>query len=387
MNFENLKFFMDNLTAWRIPGNSVVVYKDGKRVFSYSSGYSNLEDKIKMQGTELLNIYSCSKPVTAVAAMQLYEKGLFLLSDPLYEYIPEFKDMYVKSSDGEIVKANKPITIQNLLTMTAGFTYDTNTDAFKKARKLTNGKMDTLTTIKCIAEDSLAFHPGEHWGYSLGYDVLAGLVEVISGKKFSEYVKENIFLPLEMNESVYHNEKIQDKMAEQYSFVVDNEKDIVKLQSRKSNDGCVRNVGKYANLIFGVEYDSGGAGITSSVGDCGKFAAALANCGKGINGEQILSKATIELMKTNHLNETQLKDFNWSQLSGYGYGFGVRTMIDKVAGGSNGSLGEFGWGGAAGATLLVDTELNLGVFYAHHMLNPQEEYYQPRLRNVVYSCL
>lgn len=387
MNFENLKFFMDNLTAWRIPGNSVVVYKDGKRVFSYSSGYSNLEDKIKMQGTELLNIYSCSKPVTAVAAMQLYEKGLFLLSDPLYEYIPEFKDMYVKSSDGEIVKANKPITIQNLLTMTAGFTYDTNTDAFKKARKLTNGKMDTLTTIKCIAEDSLAFHPGEHWGYSLGYDVLAGLVEVISGKKFSEYVKENIFLPLEMNESVYHNEKIQDKMAEQYSFVVDNEKDIVKLQSQKSNDGCVKNVGKDANLIFGVEYDSGGAGITSSVGDCGKFAAALANCGKGINGEQILSKATIELMKTNQLNENHLKDFNWSQLSGYGYGFGVRTMVDKVAGGSNGSVGEFGWGGAAGATLLVDTELNLGVFYAHHMLNPQEEYYQPRLRNVVYSCL
>ena len=92
-------------------------------------------------------------------------------------------------------------------------------------------------------------------------------------------------------------------------------------------------------------------------------------------------------MRTNALNDAQLRDLNWRQLTGYGYGYGVRTLLDKAKAGSVGNVGEFGWGGAAGATVLVDPALNLGVFYAHHMLNPKEEYYQPRLRNAVYSCL
>ena len=92
-------------------------------------------------------------------------------------------------------------------------------------------------------------------------------------------------------------------------------------------------------------------------------------------------------MKENQLNETQMKDFNWPQMTGYGYGLGVRTLVDKALAGSVGNPGEFGWGGAAGSTALIDTSIQLAVFYAQHTLNPREEYYQPRLRNVVYSCL
>ena len=92
-------------------------------------------------------------------------------------------------------------------------------------------------------------------------------------------------------------------------------------------------------------------------------------------------------MRTNQLNEKQMKYFNWSQLKGYGYGLGVRTLINKAESGTTGNVGEFGWGGAAGATLLVDPGCKLAYFYSHHMLNPQENYYQPRLRNVVYGCL
>ena len=389
MNFDKLKSFMNDLTEWRIPGNSVVVYKDNQKVFSYSSGYSNIEKEIEMNGSEYINIYSCSKPITVTAAMQLYEKGKFLLSDPLYEYIPEYKEMYVKTETGELVKADKPITIWNLFTMTAGFSYNHDVKAFEKAKEMTDGKMDTLTSIKCYAEEPLCFNPGEKWQYSMCHDVLGGFVEAVSGKKFRDYVQENIFEPLEMTNSFYHNDGIKDKMAEQYMFNVGNEKDIVKLQSSKNRDGgYVENVGKNVRIhVMGVEYDSGGAGITTTVEDYGKFAAALANGGTGINGEQIISRATIDLIRTNQLSEIQLKDFSWPQLNGYGYGLGVRTMLDRVKGGSNGSVGEFGWGGAAGATLLVDPDIRLGVFYAHHMLNPQEEYYQPRLRNVVYSCL
>ena len=388
MDFTNLKQFMEHLTAWRIPGNSVVVYKDNEKVFSYSSGYSDVENKTPMQGDELVNIYSCSKPVTVIAAMQLFEKGRYLLSDPLYDFIPEFKDMYVKTRDGKTEKAAAPITMQNLFTMTAGFSYDFRLPAFEKAAKLTDGKMDTLTTIKCLAAEPLEFHPGERWNYSLCHDVLAAAVEAISGMKFRDYVTENIFKPLEMNDSVYHNDAVQDKMAQQYVFNVGTD-DIVAMQSKGMGKcgGVLERIEKTCSHVLGSEYDSGGAGVTTSVKDYGKFAAALANGGTGVNGERILSSATIDLIRHNQLNEAQLKNLTWSQLKGYGYGLGVRTMLDKVAGGSNGSVGEFGWGGAAGATLLVDPDLKLGVFYAHHMLNPQEDYYQPRLRNVVYSCI
>ncbi|MFR8416438.1 MAG: serine hydrolase domain-containing protein [Hominilimicola sp.] len=384
MNFEYMKNFMDSLTEWIIPGNSVVIYKDGKKVFEYSSGYSDLEKKIKKTGEEQLYIYSCSKVATVTAALQLYEQGKFLLSDPLYEYLPEFKKMYVKDGD-RIKAAENPITIRDLFTMTAGLSYATNTPAFEKARKLTDGKMDTRTVIKCLAEEPLLFEPGARWNYSLCHDVLAVLAEVVSGMRFSEYMKKNIFEPLDMNNSYYHapNDVI---VSPQYIYEIQDTKNIVELQQKEHTTGVVKRA--YGNeLVFGENYDSGGAGIITTVDDYAKFAAALANSGTGLNNNRILSSATVKLMKTNQLNEAQRKTMNWRRLRGYGYGLGVRTLIDKAESGSNSSIGEIGWGGAAGATIIADTEEKVALFYAHHMLNPQEEYYQPRLRNVLYSCL
>ncbi len=384
MNFEYMKNFMDSLTEWIIPGNSVVIYKDGKKVFEYSSGYSDLEKKIKKTGEEQLYIYSCSKVATVTAALQLYEQGKFLLSDPLYEYLPEFKKMYVKDGD-RIKAAENPITIRDLFTMTAGLSYATNTPAFEKARKLTDGKMDTRTVIKCLAEEPLLFEPGARWNYSLCHDVLAVLAEVVSGMRFSEYMKKHIFEPLDMNNSYYHapNDVI---ISPQYIYEIQDTKNIVELQQKEHTTGVVKRA--YGNeLVFGENYDSGGAGIITTVDDYAKFAAALANSGTGLNNNRILSSATVKLMKTNQLNEAQRKTMNWRRLRGYDYGLGVRTLIDKAESGSNSSIGEIGWGGAAGATIIADTEEKVALFYAHHMLNPQEEYYQPRLRNVLYSCL
>ena len=384
MNFEYMKNFMDSLTEWIIPGNSVVIYKDGKKVFEYSSGYSDLEKKIKKTGEEQLYIYSCSKVATVTAALQLYEQGKFLLSDPLYEYLPEFKKMYVKDGD-RIKAAENSITIRDLFTMTAGLSYATNTPAFEKARKLTDGKMDTRTVIKCLAEEPLLFEPGARWNYSLCHDVLAVLAEVVSGMRFSEYMKKHIFEPLDMNNSYYHapNDVI---ISPQYIYEIQDTKNIVELQQKEHTTGVVKRA--YGNeLVFGENYDSGGAGIITTVDDYAKFAAALANSGTGLNNNRILSSATVKLMKTNQLNEAQRKTMNWRRLRGYGYGLGVRTLIDKAESGSNSSIGEIGWGGAAGATIIADTEEKVALCYAHHMLNPQEEYYQPRLRNVLYSCL
>ena len=390
MNFTPMKEFMGMLTDWRIPGNSIKITLKNKEVFSFQSGFEDVKNKIPMSENLLFNIYSCSKPITVLAALQLYEKGYFLLDDPLYSFIPEYRDIYINKSNGDRIKANNPITLRHLFTMTSGLTYNTDTAAFKKAKEITNGRMNTLDTIKCLAADGLSFEPGEAWQYGLNHDVLAAVVEVISGKKFRDYVKENILLPLEMKDTYYHNENVIERVAKQYQYINSNETNIVKQQSDRNNQtksGRIEEVGKAVSLIFGEEYDSGGAGITTSVEDYSRFSSALANNGMGENGEQIISSNSIKMLKENQLNEHQIKYFNWPQLRGYGYGLGVRTMIDRVKAGSNGSIGEFGWGGAAGATVLIDTDLNLSMFYTHHMLNPQEEYYQPRLRNVIYSCL
>lgn len=389
MNFEFMKNFMDYMAENHAPGNSISVYKDNKEIFSYQAGYADLENKIPMSDGKLFNIYSCSKVTTAAAALHLYEQGLFLLDDPIYEYIPEFKDMSVCLPDGQLVKARNPITMRSLFTMTSGLTYNTVSPAFEKAKELTGGKMDTVTVAKCIAGEPLSFEPGTRWQYSLSHDVLAAVVEIISGKKFRDYVKEIFWEPLEMNDSFYHNEEVRDRMAQQYIFNTYTDEDLVNLQTHSRNGvkGKIENIGPNNGFAFGPEYDSGGAGITTTVGDYSKFCSALANFGVGPNGQRILAAGTVDLLCTNQLGGQPLVDLNWPQLRGYGYGLGVRTLIDKKASGSTGPLREFGWGGAAGATVLCDGDNRVSLFFAQHMMNPDETYYQPRLRNVLYTCL
>lgn len=389
MNFENMKNLLDHLVEiGHAPGNTVSVYKDGKNVYKYSCGYSDIENKKPMTGDEMLYFWSCSKITTVTAALQLFEKGVFLLDDPLYEYIPEFKEMWIKKEDGEIVKAQKPITMRNLFNMTAGLTYDF-TQAKEKAYELTNGKMNTDVLIRQCANDYLFAEPGEFFCYSKCHDILGGFVEIVTGKKFRDYVTENIFKPLGMNNSFYHlTPEIEKRMAVQYVYEAGSAvNDVVDAQTNGSKSGGSFKIREGNTFIMGDEYDSGGAGIITTVDDYALLAAALANYGKGINGERILSPSTVDLMRTNTFEERHLKDFSWDQLAGYGYGLGVRTMIDKSKGGSLGSLGEFGWGGAAGASVYIDPSLNLAAVYAKHCLAPREDYYQPRVRNVLYSCL
>lgn len=176
MNFDRLKALMkDFVDEGYAPGNTLIVNLGGKQVFNYTYGLSDVASKKVMTGDEHFYLYSCSKITTVVAALMLLERGEFLLSDPLCEYMPEFSDMHIKRADGEIVKAKQQITIKNLFNMTAGLTYDTDTPAFLKAKERTKGKMDTKTVIKCLSEEPLAFEPGEQFLYSLCHDVLARL--------------------------------------------------------------------------------------------------------------------------------------------------------------------------------------------------------------------
>jgi len=390
MNFQRMNDFLDYMAAHRTPGCTAAIYVDNKPVYKYSAGVSDLKTGKKMSGDELFFIYSCSKVTTVTAALQLLERGAFLLNDPLYNYLPEFRHMSIQTEEG-IVEAKNPIRIRDLFTMTAGFDYNFNRPSFGKTRELTGEKMDTATALRCLADEPLCFEPGTKWQYSMCHDALAGFVSVITGMPFREYVQKNIFDPLEMTQSRYHADQAAlDKMATQYRYQTQSgTTDIVEAQRLGSDEeGVFVDVGKINGHILGDEFDSGGAGIITNVDDYVKLASALACGGIGATGERILAPETVELMKTNRLTTDALANsFNWAHLAGYGYGLGVRTHIDRAKSGSIARLGEFGWGGAAGATIIMDTELRMGVFFAQHVLNPREDWYQPRLRNIAYTCI
>lgn len=386
MDFKPMKEFLDHLTSWRIPGNVMTIYKDGERVLEYTSGYSDVEKGERMTPDKYFYIYSCSKIVTTLCALKLWEKGLYKLDDPLYDFIPEYKDMYVKEG-GEVIKSPVPITIRNLFTMTAGFDYNFNVPSVKKAGEITSGRFDTLTTVKCLAEEPLHFVPGERWNYSLCHDVLGGFIEAVSGKTLADFSRENVFEPLGIDAGYSMKDRYRENMAGMYRFIDDRgESDIVKLQQSGISmvGGHIEKNDRTNEHILGEGFYSGGAGIVSDVPGFAKLMATIANGGVSKDGERIIERSTIDLWRTNQLNEVQMKDFNWPQLKGYGYGLGVRTMVDPSMGTP---LGEIGWGGAAGANALIDVDNNVSFFYAHHMLNNQESYVQPGLRDVLYRCI
>lgn len=370
MNFTPLQDFLDQITKWRIVGADLLIYIKNKPVFRYSSGYSDLENKIPVNQQALYNLYSATKIITCTAALKLFEQGRFSMSDPLSKYIPEFKEMYLKNGK----KVQNPITIEHLFTMTAGFGFNIHCPSIMSVRKDTGGKCPTMDIVKALSKEPLLFEPGTTWAYGLCHDVLGGVIEVISGKKFEDYLKENIFIPLGMNNTTFHlTDNNREKMCKQYLY--------------DEQTGKHKEISLINTFKFGTEYESGGAGIISSVDDYILLASALANQGVAPNGVKILSPDTIELMRTNMLNEKQLIDFNWPHLKGYGYGYGVRTMLSPETAHSLSHVGEFGWGGAAGAHVLIDPENSMAVYYAQHMLCDQQEYVHPRLRNKIYECL
>ena len=164
--FENLKKFCDYFLELGHPGFDLNVYKDGECVLRYMNGYSDMENKIKVNGNERYNIYSCSKVITCTAALQLLEKGLFSLEDKLSDYMPEFSEMTVKTDEG-IKKAKNSILVKHLFEMTAGFNYDCFSPQLMKAREETGGRCPTREVMKYLAKEPLGFEPGERWEYSL----------------------------------------------------------------------------------------------------------------------------------------------------------------------------------------------------------------------------
>ena len=364
-----------------VPGTDIVIYKDHEEIFRYQSGFDSLREGTPVRPDALYHMYSCTKIATCVAATQLIERGEILASDPVYAYFPEYADIKVKHTlpDGttEIRPAEKVLTIEHLLTMTGGLDYDLNRPGIRRVIKETDGKAPTLDIARALAEDPFTFEPGTNYQYSLCLDVIGGLVELVSDMPLGDYFKENIFDPLGMTETSFGitDEKL-DRLAAQYCF--------------DPNTGRVTEIPKGQNaFVFGTKYQSGGAGLISSVHDQILFADALTHYGVGKNGNRILSRAGVELMSANHLPTEILTDFvkgTIGQAIGYGYGYGVRTNLYPAMGGNLSPVGEFGWDGARGSYFSCDPKNKIAFFYAEHM-GGLHHVIIPRLRNVVYSCL
>lgn len=377
MDFRPLASFIDRITSWRIPWAEVLVMHQNDTVFRYRNGYANLEEQTPISEDAIINLYSMSKIMTCVAALQLVERGQMLLNDPVSDFLPEYAEMTVKKTlpNGEIrlEKATRAITVRDLFTMTAGFSYDIGSPSIQEAVQSTNGKLPTRDFAKALAKEPLLFEPGTQWNYSMCHDVLGALVEVVSGRRFGTYLQEEITGPLGMNDTAFDlNAEQQARLIPQYAYNDELEKAV-----RMDGNG----------FRVGTELESGGAGLLSTVSDYALFLNALTGRGTSPEGVRILSSASVELMRTDHLNDLTRGDYSWDQMGGYGYGLGVRTHVSKSGSGSLSPLGEFGWSGAAGCMAIIDPDSELTVMYAQHLLNSQEPYVQPRLRNVVYSCL
>ena len=379
MKFDRLRDFLDYyLPMLGVPGSDTVIYKDHVEVFRHKSGFDNLKYRTPVRSDALYNVYSCTKIVTCVAALQLIERGEILINDPIHVYFPEYKNLTVakKTADGKIKveKARNPILIRHLFSMTSGLDYNIRRSAIENVKNSTDGRCPTLDLIRALPNDPLACEPGEKYVYGLSHDVLGGLVELISGMKLGDYMKKNIFDPLGMKDTTFTIEQRNyERIACQYEY--------------DSIGRCAIEIPKDSNIMrFGSEYQSGGAGLLSTVDDFILLTDALANDGVGKNGARILSSASVELLRSSALDEHQLPYFEMLHNIGYDYALGVRVMRDPAKAGSLMPKGAFGWDGKKMALSVSDPKNRIAIFHAES-IDGMNAIVIPRLMNVIYSCL
>ncbi|MBE6533044.1 MAG: beta-lactamase family protein [Ruminococcaceae bacterium] len=379
MLFDRLIDFLDYyLPMLGVPGSDTVIYRNHEEIFRHQSGFDSLRDRISIKSDLIYNLYSCTKVSTAVAALQLIERGEMLLTDAVQTYLPEYKNIKVKKilDDGTVavVPAKNTMLIKHLFSMTSGLDYDLQRPAIERIKRETAGRCPTLDVIRALPDDPLLFEPGERYCYGLSHDVLGGIVELLSGMPLGEYMRKNIFEPLGMTDTGFRlSENSCNRVATQYMYdPIDRSPiEIPSVENR---------------YRLGTEYESAGAGLYSTVDDYILLVDALANGGVGKNGARILSEATVKLMSKTLLNKEQNEYYQTKDKPGYSYGYGVRIVTDPELSGSLIPEGTFGWDGARGSFTFSDPKNKIAVFHAEHM-GGVNNILIPRLMNVIYSCI
>ena len=388
MDFGRLTKYLDDLEKdYGVPGYDLIIKKDHETIFRRMGGFSDYDRSVPVAGSDLYIMYSATKVITMTAAMQLIEQGKIGLDDPVTKYLPEFAKMEV--ADHCVLNqwppqiptladphhpAKTPITLRMLMTMTAGLNYDTGGAPILALKEATDNQATTREMMTAIAEMPLLFEPGTHYSYSFGHDVIAAVIEVVTGQTYGDYLEEHLFGPLGVRDAYFHPDDIlQKRLTAQY--MVDTE------------SGEIRPVEQTNIYCLSDRYESGGAGLVCTAEAYSTVMDALACGGEGKDGARILSPESLARMAENQLTPVMLSEYQMPWRMEYGYGLGVRTLIHPED--SPTPQGEFGWDSAGGAYTLVDPVNHISILYAQEILNMIRSYSEihPTLRNLVYDAL
>lgn len=375
------------------PGANVLVLRNGREVFYAQAGMADLEARRPIGRDTLFRVYSMTKPVTAAAVMILVDEGKLRLDDPVTRYIPEFRELRVfKGMDGDrmLTEPVGPMTVENLLTHTAGFSYAFQAGPVASLYKKTPLAGDVWrfdpafkggdAFARTLASLPLVAQPGERWHYSMALDVAALVVQRASGVAFETFARNRIFRPLGMDDTGFSvaPEKAH-RLASLYQVSL-------KGGLQKTDDGAT------SPLRHPLGGFSGGAGLVSTIDDYARFARMLADGGAG-NGRRILSRKAVAAMMTNHLAPAQLGEMKATaafglggQGDGLGFGYGGAVVTSTAGLGGLGSVGEYAWGGAASTTFWIDPTQKVIVIFMTQVIPPMDQI-RDHLRRLIYTAL
>ncbi|WP_243156198.1 serine hydrolase domain-containing protein [Clostridium sp. C2-6-12] len=387
-NFSDLDKLLQDFVDGGLPGCSLQIAQKGKTIYEGYFGYKDIETKAPITNNSVFRLASMSKIPLYTTLMILYERGMFLMSDPIHKYFPEWKNTrkFVKEPNGDvkIVTTDGPITIRDTLSMKCGLPYcnsafETENHTLKAMQKYMQplwdkGHYTNREHIAAMSQVPLEFEPGSHWMYGFSSELAAGLVEALCNKPINDVFQEILFDPLEMKDTrAHYYGDIEERMVSLYS---------------KTPEGKLEAGPDFFDRkhLPGPENEAGWARLFTTCNDFSKLMQMLANGGVH-NGVRIMGRKTIDLMRTNGLNEVQMRDYENPYEAGYGYGYGVRTLMDKHKGNHNGSIGSFGWTGGFGTWCEADPEDGVSIVYMHNLIPSEEAYYHPRIRNVAYGCI
>ena len=344
----------------QIVGTSCMVLKGEEVKYKNSFGFADREKGTKMSSDTICRLFSLSKPITAFAVMILIDRGEIKYDDAVSKYIKSFGKLNFVNEKDEIEECKKEMKICDLMNMTSGIPYADNWGKSPKGtaklwdelieRQGTDNEMSTAELCERASEIPLAFEPGKTWMYGISADILAGVVEKVSGMKYSEFLKKNIFVPLEMQDTDFY---VPEEKLSRFSA----------LYNWREN-GLERDDNNYLGLTNykrPPSFESGGAGLVSTIEDYSKFATMISNNGV-YKGVRLISEETFKFMITPQLNSEQLKGM-WDNLKGYSYGNLMRNLYAPELADMSTSSGEVGWDGWVGTYFCSDIKNRVTVLY------------------------